>query len=259
MPKTFGISFNLAWARLLIEEEAKEGRGREYYQDAVQRLFTTRADKWEDEDVVVDLTTDLGAISAYVILWAIDQDPGDSTFLRDMSTYLLAGRPMSLHQMRGLWNVLRAELAGSWPERVIDPELTFPGLLALLTDLGRRLQYPKIAIPLAERGRAAWLSLAGEKSRYPGSINVSGAREYGGEWYGRIVNDVPEMRLLDHPEVMDALINLERIPSIEQAVQSHAIATGACMACGRDLTVASSIQRGLGPVCAKKLGMDEPG
>lgn len=133
-------------------------------------------------------------------------------------------------------------------------------LLDEITDLmtegreGRRKQV-KLALPLGDDGDELWLSLAGPTARFPGSVNVTSQRSYGGTWYGRIVDGRPRNGLDEHPRVLQALDQLEADPSVERAVNEHAHATSRCLNCGRLLTADVSVERGIGPICAGRLGI----
>ncbi|UFW91072.1 DUF6011 domain-containing protein [Bradyrhizobium barranii] len=89
---------------------------------------------------------------------------------------------------------------------------------------------------------------AGSNSRWAGSIYVTEGREYLGRiTHGRFV-------------CSSACTHDKQAKIVEAAADPHAAAvaygrrTGSCACCGRALTDPSSIERGIGPVCAENYG-----
>jgi len=131
------------------------------------------------------------------------------------------------------------------------------GLIALFKAGGAKLKYPKIRLSIT--GKRVVLSLAGERSKAPGSINIAGE---GGwterDWYGRVSPDgtfTPSRKLT-------AEFSAELVPVLEQlstnpiaAVQAYGKLTGNCMFCGLGLSDERSTAAGFGETCAKNWGL----
>jgi hypothetical protein len=143
------------------------------------------------------------------------------------------------------------------------------GLISLFKTAGAKLKWPKVK--LAITGQAVVLSIAGERSKAPGSVNVAGDGGWGERaWYGRISPEGvfdPSRSLT--PEFAAALIPvLEQLASDPvAAVQQYGKLTGQCMFCGlslgaregqlETLTTRRSIASGMGETCAENWGLRE--
>jgi len=214
--------------------------------------------KWVDDDVIEDAYDGDGVTTALSLIWAMRQQEANP-FADEMQAILARGSALSVAQVRGLWNVIRAAEQRDQEDRVHaylnhGQAPRFGGIATLMAELGERVGRAKIALP-REDGKTVWLSVAGERARFPGSINVTNSRRFGGSWHGRIVDGVPDVQLSRDDAVLAVLDTLETDPSVANAVTSHARATGACMVCGRELTRIESIERGIGPICAEKAGI----
>lgn len=114
------------------------------------------------------------------------------------------------------------------------------------------LRYPKVR--LTAGGRPLVLSLAGERARYPGSVNMTDGRPYGDNlWYGRIVGGEPSFSFSATPEVKRVIEALASNPAATIAAYGKRV--GVCACCGRELTDARSVSVGYGPVCAANWGL----
>jgi Family of unknown function (DUF6011) len=130
-------------------------------------------------------------------------------------------------------------------------------LIGLFNAAGAKLKWPKVRLSI--NGQAVVLSIAGERSKAPGSVNVAGAGGWGERvWYGRIspqgVFD-PSRSLT--PEFAAALVPvLEQLSSDPvTAVQQYGKLTGQCMFCSLPLTDERSTRAGFGETCAKNWGL----
>lgn len=97
------------------------------------------------------------------------------------------------------------------------------------------------------------LSLAGERARQPGTINVAEKGRFGeATWYGRIKLDgtFETPRSGAPAELVAYLAEFAAAPAETAAKHGHT--TGNCCFCDRPLTDARSTSVGYGPVCAKK-------
>lgn len=101
------------------------------------------------------------------------------------------------------------------------------------------------------------LSMATDRSRYPGSINVTTPGTfYGRVWYGRIHTDgryEPSSRGDQPAGLVEALRAFAADPAGEAAKHGHL--TGACCFCNRPLSDERSTHVGYGPVCAERWGL----
>jgi hypothetical protein len=97
------------------------------------------------------------------------------------------------------------------------------------------------------------LSVAGERARQPGTINVAEKGRFGeATWYGRIKLDGTFEAARDGApaELVAYLAEFAARPAETAAAHGHT--TGNCCFCDRPLTDARSTSVGYGPVCAKK-------
>src|SRR5262249_36158188 len=107
------------------------------------------------------------------------------------------------------------------------------------------------------------LSIAGERSSHPGSIEVKHA--FNGEeteqgwkkldWYGRITVDgvyLASSQFKQGP-VKAALAELAKDPA--GAAKLYGQITSSCCFCGQELTDGASIAVGYGPICAEHWGL----
>jgi hypothetical protein len=94
------------------------------------------------------------------------------------------------------------------------------------------------------------LSLAGERSRVPGAINVAEKGRFGeAVYHGRIMPDGTwQGRGATDPALLSYLKAFAADPARMAAEHGHR--TGACCFCSRPLTDARSVAVGYGPICA---------
>lgn len=138
----------------------------------------------------------------------------------------------------------------------------FGGVIALFKTAGANLKHPKIRLQVDGVGIA--LSVAGEKSKAPGSINVAGEGRWSPErpWYGRVS---PE-GVFDPARSLTPAFASALIPVLQElatdpvaAVQRYGRLTGHCMFCAKPLTSEDgrSQAAGFGEKCAKNYGLHE--
>jgi len=143
-----------------------------------------------------------------------------------------------------------AALAGPPP----PPAPTAPQLRSvydfLIAAQQRGLKHPKARF-LAPGGGELRLSLAGERSKVPGSIQVY-VRD---GWVGRV--EPPDGRiagpLAQDQALVDVLLLIARDPAA--AAKEYGALMCKCSFCGLPLTDDGSVEVGYGPVCAKKWGL----
>lgn len=161
---------------------------------------------------------------------------------------------------------------GQWPwvkilvERATQPSLfdanstksvgDFEGVINLFLKAKKHLKWPRVHLE-TEAGDPIQLSMAGERARYPGTINVTDGGSYGSNiWYGR-VNTQGDFQSTDHvtPEITELLTQLANNPHL--AAHFHGKKTSNCCFCNKDLMQANSVAAGYGPVCAKNWGLKD--
>jgi hypothetical protein len=159
-----------------------------------------------------------------------------------------------------------------WPQKLIDrakgivparPQAAsvgnLSGLIGLFKTAGANLKWPKVKLAIA--GKAVVLSVAGAKSKAPGSINIKGEGSFeDAPWYGRVSPEGqydPSRSVT--PEFQAALVALLTGLSNDPAktVQEYGKLTGQCMFCGQSLFGADgrSVAAGFGETCAKNWGL----
>jgi hypothetical protein len=125
------------------------------------------------------------------------------------------------------------------------PDLT--AVITLLADATAHIKYPKVHFENVN----IVLALAGNRARFPGSVNVTSEGGYGNnDFFGRIHTDgrfEPSRTSTD--KVKDFLINLS--DDVVGTVKQHGKDTGNCSFCSRPLSDDKSVTAGYGPVCAK--------
>lgn len=131
-------------------------------------------------------------------------------------------------------------------------------IVELLQRAGQTLKYPKITVQAGDLDLR--LSIAGARSRAPGSVNVTcTTRSFDDRtYYGRIGRDgvfAPSLNLA--PETRSAIVaalqSLANDPA--QAAAAYGRRTGACCFCNLALSDAGSVASGYGKTCAKKYGL----
>lgn len=135
----------------------------------------------------------------------------------------------------------------------------FNGVLELFERARQHLKYPKIWLQFGDNRDPIRLHVAGERSRYAGSIQITDGTGFGGKYYGR-VNADGRADLSDKNLTPNAKQNLVRVlselaerPAEVAAAYGHL--TGNCCFCHKSLTDERSTSVGYGPVCAKSYGL----
>lgn len=134
---------------------------------------------------------------------------------------------------------------------------SFEGLINLFNKAKGKLKFPKLYLSVTGN-KPVTVSVAGNKSKAPGTVNVVGAGTYPDNiWYGRVS---PEgvwskgfKQYQEQGEVEDLLKALSRNPA--KAAKAYGTLSGCCCFCGKALTDEKSTAAGFGPVCAKNWGL----
>jgi len=116
--------------------------------------------------------------------------------------------------------------------------------------------WPKVRLSIGD-DMPLVLSVAGERARNPGVVNMTDGCAYGDNiFYGKITLDgtfqpSQASRSLDRAvkTSMWALMSRMRDGEAEAVFAEFGKRFGVCAICGRELTNAESVARGIGPIC----------
>jgi hypothetical protein len=155
------------------------------------------------------------------------------------------------------WVLVLTERANT-PEQKPATIADFSGVVALLDGAAQKLKHPKLLVRVVDRDLR--LTIAGQRSAAPGSINISSTEKAFADrtWFGRVSRDgvfEPSRSLTQATAtaIAAALTALAADPAKVASVYGHQ--TGNCCFCGLELTDSRSIHVGYGPVCAEKWGL----
>jgi hypothetical protein len=134
----------------------------------------------------------------------------------------------------------------------------FAGVIALFAAAKQHKAFPKIALKLND-GRKIVLSLAGEKAKQPGTVNVTDGGKFGSNvWYGRVSPDGAWQvsGKVDHATQL-AVAGLLAVLANDPAgtAAAYGVATHHCCFCQKELTHPDSKAVGYGPDCAEHFGL----
>ena len=115
---------------------------------------------------------------------------------------------------------------------------------ALQTGKSRGIRHPRLTLDHFT------FSLASSSGRNPGAVYVKKGRD--GGYLGKVMGG-KFYRSRDCNEELERGI-LEAAEDPEKAATAYGLRTGVCAICRRTLTRGESIDRGIGPICAEKLG-----
>lgn len=132
----------------------------------------------------------------------------------------------------------------------------FSRVIELFDTAKRHLKYPKIRLADKDDNPIV-LSVAGERARRPGTINVTDGGPFGDNmWYGRISREGElEKSRSTTAEVIEALKDLAEDPA--RTAETYGKLHNECCFCARDLTDPRSVAAGYGPVCAENFGLKD--
>jgi len=132
----------------------------------------------------------------------------------------------------------------------------FKGVLALFAKAKAALKFPKINLYVS--GNPVVLSVAGPKSKAPGSVNVTDGGKFGSnKYYGRVSPDGAfQAGFKDYPEAGEVLALLKALAeNPEKVAHDSGKLSGYCCFCNKSLSDPQSTAAGYGPVCAKNWGL----
>lgn len=167
---------------------------------------------------------------------------------------LLGTRAPSPKQMHWIGVLADRCIAPKEVTLTAEPIANVSGIVDLLSRGRSTLKWPKVAFRVD--GTDLRLSIAGDASKHPGTINVTDSR--GGTWYGRIHLDgrweaSKSATQAQSRNIVAALQSFAADPAGVAAQYGHL--TGNCCFCSHDLTDERSTDVGYGPVCAKRYSL----
>ena len=128
----------------------------------------------------------------------------------------------------------------------------FPGVIALFDKANTSIKFPKLHFTV--EGETVKARRAGDRSKTPGAIYLDNGAKWGDPtrlYFGRIDRDGSFTPGKDCPEGLPEMLKaLDSDP--DGTLRDHGKASGACCACGRELTEKKSVELGIGPVCRSK-------
>lgn len=180
-----------------------------------------------------------------------------------------AGSLLDQLERRGLsqsqWDWIPKLAARAQGQEAAAPQVgdVAKGVNAILARASERLQHPKLRIATGDdigfSFRPLVLSVAGQQSKVPGSINVTSLGAFEERvWYGRVTKDgvfhaAGKVSPGESTAISRALVAFAADPA--EAAARYGRLTGHCCFCGRHLDDPKSTALGYGPVCAKKWGV----
>jgi hypothetical protein len=157
----------------------------------------------------------------------------------------------SLTEKQAGWVQVLIERAGQPKSAAVEVQMA--GVQALFAVASKSLKRPKIRLQAAD-GTPVVLAVAGSKSKYAGQVMLTDGGPFGANrWFGRIEGSQFHAARDNTSSVTGLLTSLSADPT--SVISGYGRLTGACALCGRDLTDQTSVDRGVGPVCAKNFGI----
>lgn len=171
----------------------------------------------------------------------------------------------------GSWTVNQRKFAKSLIRQAMQPILPQEDKLGLVGKMAgiyglfqsakdSKLKWPKIHLSL-EDGSPVVLAIAGIKSKYTGSINITDGGKYPNNvWYGRIDPEghyISPKNSPDHGKLEQVQKLLRKLAEDPATVAAAHGLTGHCCFCNKELTHDKSLAVGFGPKCAEKWGLKE--
>lgn len=131
---------------------------------------------------------------------------------------------------------------------------SFEGVKALFARAQQNLRHPKINLAIGDQ--PIELSVAGPKSKAPGTINVTDGGPYGANiWFGRVTEagSWEASNKSNSDAVVELLTELAADPA--GVAGKYGRLSGRCCFCNRKLTDEQSTAAGFGRTCAKNFGL----
>ena len=193
--------------------------------------------------------TELPFIDALLIVKDIDGEFAQSLYRKSRSGSLSDRQMFWIHKL--------AHDRSHPPTPVEEKVVNVSSILKLFETAKQHLKYPKIRFAL-DADCVVRLSLAGERSKYPGSIQVTSDDQYESRvWYGRIeTNGVYVRAFREHRSadlVAQAIHDFASDPA--EYASKYGRLVGSCCFCNQSLTDDRSTAVGYGKKCASHYGL----
>ncbi len=126
-------------------------------------------------------------------------------------------------------------------------------ILEALVKARQHVKYP--GFKLSVQGRPLVFKLAGPRSKYAGSVNITDGGHYGSNvWYGRINPDGSVFRAWAWNRDVDQIVHAMEVDLVA-VVAAYGKLTGRCAFCHLPLSDERSLEVGYGPICADHYGL----
>ena len=175
---------------------------------------------------------------------------GGSDFARDL---VVKHNQYGLSPKQWVWVHILAVEHEARAARTADAPV-FSQVLAFMQAAKANLKYPKVAFT-TDDDQAVQLSVAGDKARAPGSVNITdGGPWEENEYFGKInTNGVADLRD-SCPDSVRQLIDDLNADAVG-VIGERGRRSGSCCCCGKELTHEDSVAVGYGPTCASNFGL----
>jgi hypothetical protein len=191
------------------------------------------------------------------------QEIGEVTFPADGSGYICTTPIINPDTNQYHRKIVGSEGSYGILTKVVKPteggdlEINTAGVLGIFaTAKANGLKYPKLRLQTPS-GEPVILSISSDNAKVPGAVNISNGGEFGtpaNKWFGRITREGEfQGSKSTTPEIINLVKSLGE--DAGKTVTEYGKLTGCCAVCGRGLDNKVSIDRGIGPVCAKKIGL----
>jgi hypothetical protein len=136
------------------------------------------------------------------------------------------------------------------PKKVAPIDAT--SIKELFATASAKLKWPKFTINVDNN--TMQFSIAGQKSKVPGAVNVTDGGKFGSnKYYGRILPDGTWQSYDATDEIIKNIRAFAADPA--KMAATHGKKTGSCCFCNKDLTDTISVTVGYGKVCAENWGL----
>lgn len=135
---------------------------------------------------------------------------------------------------------------------------SIPEIMGRIFDSGNK--FPKVRLAFGSDDSPLAFTRAGDKARFPGSVNLTDGRGFGNNvWYGRVTAEgdfQPSRNAANLPReskaALWALLQRFKAGEAEMVFAEFGKRFGICCCCGRELTNPESVALGIGPICRGK-------
>lgn len=160
------------------------------------------------------------------------------------------GAPIGFLKVNGGWRPVHAACAPTRPDPV---RIDASAIQAMFQRAATHLKHPKVVVEI--EGVRLQFQLAGERSRYCGSVMVTDGERYpNNTWFGAIS---PAGAYVPTDRATEQTVALVRrfAADPEECASAHGRLTGNCCFCRKKLEDERSTAVGYGPVCARHFGL----